>query len=183
MAEVRELDEIRGAFVVTPQIHGDDRGVFIETYRKEWLPQGAREMIQGNRADRSAGCLVGMHYHRLQSDYWYVPHGTALMALHDLRQGSPTDGASVTLELGPEHGHRGVYIPPGVAHGFWSVSDMTITYLVDGYYNPDDELGVLWNDPEMAIAWPDGEPILSARDETNPLRADLSDDLRPRWEG
>ena len=183
MADVEALQEIAGVVVVTPTMHGDERGVFLETYRKEWLPEGAPEMIQGNRADRTAGCLVGMHYHRFQADYWYVPQGTALMALHDLRVGSPTDGASYTVELGPDHGHKGVYIPPGVAHGFWSVTDMTITYLVDGYYNPDDELGVAWDDPAMGITWPGSDPVLSARDQANPLRADLEDALRPRWGG
>ena len=66
--------------------------------------------------------------------------------------GSPTDGATLTLDLGARadgtHDHRGVFIPPGVAHGFAALTDMTITYLVDGYYNPDDELGVAWDDPD-----------------------------------
>lgn len=181
MADVVESAEIAGVHVVTPDVHGDERGVFIETYRREWFP--GSEMVQGNRADRTSGCLVGMHYHLHQADYWYVPAGTALVALHDLRDGSPTDGATLTLELGPDHGHRGVYIPPGVAHGFWAVTDMTITYLVDGYYNPDDELGVAWDDPDMAIDWPGSDPIVSGRDQSNPRRTELSDRLRPRYEG
>src|SRR5437879_235618 len=82
-----------------PHLHGDDRGVFVETYRREWLPQG-REMVQANRADRQAGCVVGLHYHLHQADYWYVPAGRARVVLHDLRVGSPTDGATVTLDLG-----------------------------------------------------------------------------------
>lgn len=180
MPQVEESPLVAGAYVVTPDVHGDDRGAFVETWRKEWVP-GGREMVQANRADRQQGCLVGMHYHLHQADYWYVPFGAALMALHDLRQGSPTERATLTLELGPDHGHRGVYIPPGVAHGFWAVTDMTITYLVDGYYNPDDELGVRWDDPEMAIPWPGTDPLLSGRDQANPSRADLPDELRPRF--
>jgi dTDP-4-dehydrorhamnose 3,5-epimerase len=66
-----------------------------------------------------------------------------------------------------------VYIPPGVAHGFASITDMTITYLVDSYYNPADELGVAWDDPEIAAEWGVTDPILSDRDRQNPRRADI----------
>lgn len=178
---VEEHPDIRGVSVVTPDVVSDERGVFIETWRQEWVPDAA-EMIQANRADRGAGCLVGMHYHLHQADYWYVPSGTALVALHDLRTGSPTDGATAAFEIGPDHGHRGVYIPPGVAHGFWALTDMTITYLVDHYYNPADELGVAWDDSALAVPWPGTEPILSTRDRTLPRRADIPAELRPRWE-
>ena len=68
--------------------------MFVETYRREWFPSG-REMIQGNRADRQQGCVVGLHYHLHQADYWYVPTGGARVVLHDLREGSPTDGATL----------------------------------------------------------------------------------------
>jgi len=179
MATIDELDEIAGVRVVTPSVHGDERGVFVETYRRQWFPDG-REMVQGNRADRSAGCVVGLHYHLHQADYWYVPHGTARVVLHDLREGSPTDGATWWTDLGgPEH--RGVYIPPGVAHGFASLTDMTITYLVDGYYNPADELGVAWDDPAIGADWGVTDPVLSTRDLGNPPRRDLPADRRPHW--
>ena len=184
MAAINESEVIAGVYVVDPTQHGDARGVFVETYRREWFPQG-REMIQANRADRQAGCLVGLHYHLHQADYWYVPFGRARVVLHDLRDGSPTDGATLTIDLGTRddgtHDHRGVFIPPGVAHGFAALTDMTITYLVDGYYNPDDELGVAWDDPEVGADWGVAEPLLSPRDEKNPRRADLEDRLRPHW--
>jgi dTDP-4-dehydrorhamnose 3,5-epimerase len=176
---VEPSTEIAGVVVVTPDVHEDARGRFVETYRQEWVP-GSAPMIQANRADRSAGTLVGMHYHLHQADYWYVPVGRALVALHDLRAGSPTDGTTVTLEIG-DHDHRGVYIPPGVAHGFCARTDLTITYLVDGYYDPADELGVAWDDPDMAIPWGIDEPVLSGRDLTNPTRARIGDAARPRW--
>ena len=99
MAEVTESDVIDGVYVVQPTIHGDERGIFIETYRREWFPQG-REMIQGNRGNRQAGAVVGLHYHLHQADYWYVPIGSARVVLHDLREGSPTDGKTLTLDLG-----------------------------------------------------------------------------------
>ena len=162
MPKVYESDVIAGAWIVEPEIHGDQRGMFIETYRREWFPHG-REMIQGNRANRQAGALVGLHYHLHQADYWYVPFGTARVVLHDLREGGPTDAATLCLDLSGDN-HMGIFIPPGVAHGFAALTDMVITYLVDGYYNPQDELGVAWNDPLICADWGVATPILSARD-------------------
>jgi dTDP-4-dehydrorhamnose 3,5-epimerase len=179
MAQVTESDQIAGVWIVTPDVHGDDRGRFIETYRREWFPHG-REMIQANRADRQAGALVGLHYHLHQADYWYVPFGTARVVLHDLREGCPTDGATLELELSGDN-HHGVFIPPGVAHGFAALTDMVITYLVDGYYNANDELGVAWDDPAIGADWGVASPILSERDRSNPRRADIDPGRRPTW--
>jgi dTDP-4-dehydrorhamnose 3,5-epimerase len=179
MAEVRESDKIAGVYHVQPVLHGDERGVFVETFRREWIP-GAREMIQVNRADRTAGSIVGLHYHLHQADYWYVPFGEARVVLHDLRVGSPTDGATVMFDLGGDT-HPAVFIPPGVAHGFGALTNMTITYLVDGYYNAADELGVAWDDPEIAADWGIADPVLSARDQRNPKRTEISEGVRPVW--
>ena len=183
MAEVRPSERIDGVFIASPDVHGDERGLFVETYRRSWFP-GGREMVQANRADRREGCVVGLHYHLHQADFWYVPMGRARVVLHDLRAGSPTDGATEWFDLGApvaggDHDHRGVYIPPGVAHGFASLTDMTITYLVDGYYNAADELGVAWNDPAIDADWGLSDPVLSARDLANPLRGDLPEAFRP----
>ncbi len=214
---VTAVEAIEGVYLVLPAVHGDRRGLFVETYRREWFPTG-REMVQANRADRAAGCVVGLHYHLHQADYWYVPAGSARVVLHDLRLGSPTEGATWSVDLGtdpmnsasptvldsgdeeptnkrpqrgtqgggdsslPErHTHGGVYIPPGVAHGFAALSDVTITYLVDSYYNPDDELGVAWDDPEIAADWGVADPVLSARDSENPRRSAIPPQLWPRW--
>ena len=179
MPNIYESDTIAGAYIVEPTIHGDQRGMFIETYRREWFPNG-REMLQGNRANRQAGALVGLHYHLHQADYWYVPFGHARVVLHDLREGGPTDGATLELDLTGEN-HMGVFIPPGVAHGFSALTDMVITYLVDNYYNPADELGVMWSDSVIGADWGVATPILSARDEANPLRADIPAGRRPYW--
>jgi dTDP-4-dehydrorhamnose 3,5-epimerase len=182
MATVTESTVIAGVYIVKPLIHGDARGFFIETYRREWFPLG-REMIQGNRGDRVAGSVVGLHYHLHQADYWYVPYGRCRVVLHDLRDGSPTDGATQLIDLGAapdgSHDHRGVFIPPGVAHGFAALTDMTITYLVDGYYNAADELGVAWDDPAIGADWGVADPVLSPRDQKNPRRADLDPQFRP----
>jgi dTDP-4-dehydrorhamnose 3,5-epimerase len=179
MPEVRESDRIAGVYLVEPSIHGDQRGLFIETYRREWFPNG-REMIQGNRANRQAGALVGLHYHLHQADYWYVPFGHARVVLHDLREGGPTDGATQSLDLTGEN-HMGVFIPPGVAHGFAAITDMVITYLVDGYYNPADELGLRWDDPAVTADWGVTDPILSERDRNNPGRLAIPAGRRPYW--
>ena len=179
MAVVMESEVVAGVYVVEPVVHADQRGQFVETYRRDWVPD-AREMIQSNRADRRAGSVVGLHFHLHQADYWYVPFGTARVVLHDLRSGGPTDGATQMLDISGDN-HTGVYIPPGVAHGFAALTDMVITYLVDGYYNPADELGVAWNDPAIAADWGVTEPVLSERDAANPQRADLRDQDRPRW--
>ena len=180
MVEVTPSAAIDGVLVVDPVVHADDRGLFVETWRQEWLGN-VPPMVQGNRADRVAGTVVGLHYHLHQADYWVVAAGQARVVLHDLRTGSPTDGATVVMDLGgdgPER-HRGVYIPPGVAHGFAALSDLTITYLVDRTYDSSDELGVAWDDPAVGADWGVAGPVVSERDRANPARVDLADDLRP----
>jgi dTDP-4-dehydrorhamnose 3,5-epimerase len=182
MAELTPSTVIDDVVVVTPAVHGDDRGIFVETYRRNWFP-GGREMVQGNRAERQAGSIVGLHYHLHQADYWYVIRGHVRVVLHDLRRGSRTDGATQTIDLGEvdgaPHNHLGVYIPPGVAHGFAAITDITLTYLVDGYYNPADELGVAWDDPAVGADWGVTDPVLSGRDRTNPTRDAIEDPWVP----
>jgi dTDP-4-dehydrorhamnose 3,5-epimerase len=169
---------IDDVLVVVPEAHGDDRGRFVETYRRQWLPLG-REMVQGNRSEKQAGAVVGLHYHLHQADYWYVLRGRARVVLHDLREGSPTDGVTEVMELDGEE-DRGLFIPPGVAHGFGAVTDLLLWYLVDGYYNPADELGLAWDDPDVDAAWGIEDPVLSARDRANPRRTEIPAGLRPR---
>jgi len=135
-------------------------------------------MIQGNRSEKQAGAIVGLHYHLHQADYWYVLRGTARVVLHDLRRGSATDGATLMLDLDGGH-DRGLFIPPGVAHGFASLTDITLWYLVDGYYNPVDERGVAWDDPAIGADWGITDPVLSARDRSNPRRADIDPGSQP----
>jgi len=178
MADIENSQLINGIKIITPQIFGDERGMFVETFRQEWLPEDAPTMVQGNRATRKKGSLVGLHYHLHQEDFWYVPFGTALVALHDLREGSPTNGNSQTVEISGEN-HKCVYIPRGIAHGFLALTDMTITYLVDNYYNGSDELGVHYEDSEMAFDWPLEELTVSERDKQNPKRVDIPANIRP----
>jgi dTDP-4-dehydrorhamnose 3,5-epimerase len=178
LARIVESELIDDVRIVTPRSFADERGMFVETYRRSWFPLG-REMVQANRSDKQAGTLVGLHYHLHQADYWYVTRGLARVVLHDLRVGSATDRKTAVLEIGDDN-PQGVYIPPGVAHGFAALTDLTMTYLVDGYYNPDDELGVSWDDPEIGADWGVSEPIVSVRDRANPARSDIDAALRPR---
>jgi len=158
MATVTPSAQIAGVFIVEPVVHGDERGQFIETYRREWVP-GAREMIQTNRGDRQQGAVVGLHYHLHQADYWYIPFGRCRVVLHDLREGSPTDGATEVLDLGRRddgiHDHRGIFIPPGVAHGYKVIGgeECMLVYLTDRFYNPADEGRIPFNDPGINYDW------------------------------
>lgn len=141
--------------------HGDARGGFTETYRQEWFD--GPPMVQGNRSDSAAGTIRGLHFHRKQSDYWLCIKGTLLVCLYDARPGSPTEGVTQGIVL-TDATNAGIYIPPGVAHGFAALEDVTLTYLVDNYYDGDDEFGVRWDDPDVAMDWGIVNPILSARD-------------------
>jgi len=177
--EITPSEVIKDVVVVEPDSHGDERGRFVETYRRSWFGLG-REMVQGNRTEKQAGAVVGLHYHLHQADYWYVLRGRARVILHDLRVGSPTDGATLALDLDGDV-DRGVFIPPGVAHGFASHRDLLMWYLVDNYYNPADELGVAWDDPDIAGDWGVADPVLSNRDRENPRRVDLAPAVRPHY--
>jgi len=163
---------IDGVVVRELTAHGDERGRFVEHYRDEWVGDGPR-MIQGNVVTRAAGAIVGLHHHRRQSDWWYLVAGTARYVLHDLRPSSPTHGLTWTRDVTAPDDQVGLYIPPGVAHGFAALTDITLTYLVSGYYDPEDELGLAWDDPTLAIDWGITDPILSERDRTNPTLAEL----------
>jgi dTDP-4-dehydrorhamnose 3,5-epimerase len=149
----------------------DERGVFTETFRREWFPQVSWERIQTNWSVSKAGVLRGLHYHFRQIDYWLVVQGTNRAGLADLRPNSPSYLQSATLELSADQ-PRGLFIPVGVAHGFYALTDAMLTYTVNNYYDGADELGVAWNDPDLAVPWEVTAPVLSPRDAGNPpLRA------------
>lgn len=161
---------IEGVIVKELTPHGDARGVFVETFRKEWLPDGFTP-VQANRADRAAGSVTGPHFHLHQADWWYVTRGRARLVLHDLRESSPTQGETMIIDVDGDH--RGVYVPPGVAHGFSAITDMTLSYLVDQYYDVTDENGVAWDDPDLGIDWGVSDPIVTERDASNPRLSEL----------
>lgn len=172
MSHIEESALIKDVQIVNLQTFGDDRGRFTETFRKEWFPQRSWDIVQTNRSESKAGVLRGLHYHFHQVDYWFAAAGQIRAALYDLRPGSPTYGAAQTLEIGGEN-QKGIFIPVGVAHGFYTVKDAILIYIVDNYYNGADEFGVAWNDPEIAMPWGVESPILSSRDAANPFLRDI----------
>jgi dTDP-4-dehydrorhamnose 3,5-epimerase len=165
MIKITESDVIAGVKFVGFHVWVDDRGRFLETFRK-W------EIVQTNCSYSKANVLRGLHYHRRQVDYWFVPQGTIRVALVDLRRSSPTQSASQTLEIG-EDNPTGVFIPVGIAHGFVALTDATLTYLVDNFYDGSDEHGVAWNDPTLGIDWGLSDPVLSSRDRRNSLLGEI----------
>jgi len=177
VAEVVKSPRIDGVYVVRLQTHPDSRGRFVETFRRRWIP-GCREMVQANRSDSQPGVLRGIHYHLFQADYWYVPTGRSFVALVDMRQGSPTFKTVETLEMGDAN-EVGVYIPPGVGHGFFALTPVVMTYLVDQEFDGSDEFGVRFDDPTLAIPWPEGERIVSDRDRANPALTEIPQENLP----
>lgn len=160
------------------QVWGDARGRFMETFRKSWFPERSWAVVQTNCSISRARVLRGLHYHLRQVDVWFVPRGTIRVGLADLRRSSPTQGAAEVLELGEDTPYA-LYIPVGVAHGFLALTDAVLTYVVDNYHDGSDELGVAWNDPDLAVPWGATAPVLSPRDQQNPLRRDLEAHLIP----
>ncbi len=174
MTQIEESPVISGVYVAHLRPFADERGRFMETFRKEWFPQRSWEKMQSNRSDSRAGVLRGLHYHHHQVDYWYVLRGSIRAGLVDLRPTSTTYLATQTVEMGAQN-EIGLFIPIGVAHGFVTLTDATLTYIVDSYYDGGaDEFGVAWNDPEISLDWGIAEPIVSPRDAQNPFLKDIS---------
>jgi len=174
---LRESEQIHGVFTVVHQAVSDERGQFTEIFRREWFPQRTWEQLQCNRSESRRGVLRGLHYHHQQVDYWQCMDGSVRVGLYDLRPGSPTRGAGFTMDIDSER-PRGIFIPSGVAHGYLALTDATIIYVVDQYYDGGkDEFGVTWDDPDIGLAWgiEAAEVTLSERDLANPSLRDLDD--------
>jgi dTDP-4-dehydrorhamnose 3,5-epimerase len=143
--------------------HADDRGEFTELFRDEWETGVAP--VQWNAVRSEAGVVRGVHCHPLHADALIVVAGMMRLGLADLRPASPTAGAACTLEL-PGDEMRLVTIPPGVAHGFYFPVPSLHVYAVDRTWDPDDELGCRWDDPELGLDWELAGPVrISERDE------------------
>jgi len=168
----QESTRIQGVYTVPIRVFADERGRFMETFRREWFPWVNWDKMQGNRSDSKPHVLRGLHYHHHQIDYWYVIDGTVRAAMVDLRPSSPTYHAVETIEIGDDH-NAGLFIPVGVAHGFVALTDVTLTYIVNNYYDGSDEYGVAWNDPALNIPWGIDSPIISGRDAQNPFLKDI----------
>ncbi|MCB9461914.1 MAG: dTDP-4-dehydrorhamnose 3,5-epimerase [Anaerolineaceae bacterium] len=162
--------KLPGAFLITLEPVGDNRGYFVETYRQDLFAEHglATNWVQENQSLSSQkGTVRGLHFQRpphTEAKLVRVLQGIALDVIVDLRVDSPTYGQYEAIELS-ESNHRLLYIPKGFGHGFCTLSEnMVISYKVDAYYAPGAASGILWNDPDVAIDWPVTHPIMSERD-------------------
>ena len=169
--------ELEGAYIIDVQTFGDHRGYFMETYKKsDFDAAGLRyDFVQDNQSSSRKGVLRGLHFQKTfpQAKLVRVLSGEVFDVAVDLRKGSETYGKWTSVLLSGEN-RRQFMIPRGFAHGFLVVSDYAeFAYKCDELYHPEDEGGILWNDPDMAIDWPDtGEIILSEKDKNNPTLAE-----------
>lgn len=169
---VTPLPGLPEVLLVEPKVFADQRGWFMETYkRSEFEAEGIRRaFVQDNHSCSAPGTLRGLHYqrHHPQGKLVRVVRGRVLDVAVDIRRGSPTFGRWVSADLSAEN-HRQLYIPPGFAHGFCvPAEESEVEYRCTDYYAPDDERGIIWNDPEIAIKWSIDTPLLSPKDQTFP---------------
>ena len=162
--------------------HGDARGSFRELWRASLFPH--QDFRQANLSTSAAGVLRGLHLHRRQDDLWIVASGRAFVALVDIRPLLDGSGPFALVETRELAADDWVEIPTGVAHGFLALAPLDLVYLVTNEYDGSDELGFAWDDPAVGVPWPvldttpDGRPVLSGRDTSNPSLADLVVRLR-----
>ena len=158
--------------LMTPQVFGDERGFFMETFRQHAFEELCAKVsfVQDNHSLSSQGILRGLHYQleKPQGKLVRVTQGEVYDIAVDLRRSSPTFGQAVGVTLSAENKQL-LWIPPGFAHGFYVTSESAeFVYKCTDYYNPGDEYTLQWNDPALAIRWPlvNGEqPQLSAKDQ------------------
>lgn len=168
-----------GVLLVEPRVHRDHRGFFLETYhRSRYAEHGIdATFVQDNHSRSEGPILRGLHAQgrRPQGKLVRAVEGTIFDVAVDIRVGSPTFGRWVGYELSAENFHQ-LWVPPGFAHGFCLVSESAqVEYKCTDLYAPDDELTVLWNDPEIGVEWPVDEPILSAKDRAAPTLAEMAE--------
>jgi dTDP-4-dehydrorhamnose 3,5-epimerase len=171
---------IPDVLLITPKRHGDTRGWFAETWSQKALAGTVADttFVQDNQAFSAAkGTLRGLHFQlapNAQGKLIRALRGAIFDVAVDVRPGSPTYGQHVSAELTAEGGEQ-LWVPRGFAHGYCTVTDdCEIFYKVDAPYAPQSEGGIIWNDPDLGIAWPlAGEPILSGKDTTLPRLKDL----------
>ena len=162
-----------GVVIIEPKVHADQRGFFMETYKKsEFAAAGiALDFVQENHSRSVAGTLRGLHLQRppkAQAKLVRVLEGEIFDVAADIRPDSPTYGVWVGARLSSEN-RRSMFIPAGFAHGFCVVSaEAQVIYKTSDEYAPELESGVRWDDPLLAIEWPCAEPLLSERDKKWP---------------
>jgi dTDP-4-dehydrorhamnose 3,5-epimerase len=173
--------KLDGLVLVEPQVHGDERGFFVETYGKDaWAELGVdAEFVQHNHSRSSHGTLRGLHFQTSpgQAKLLRCARGAILDVAVDLRRDSSTYGQWEGHVLDDERHHQ-LFVPIGFAHGFVVLSDVAdVAYLVSSVYDPATEAGIAWDDPAIGVDWQVAEPLLSGRDKVAPRLAEIADSL------
>jgi len=169
-----ETCEIEGLKVITPEVHGDERGYFIETYQYNDFKEAGIDVVfvQDNQSASTKNVLRGLHFqiNYPQDKLVRVINGTVYDVAVDLREGSKTFGKWFGVELSAEN-KKQFFIPKGFAHGFYVMSDYAeFVYKVSDFYHPNDEGGLMYNDPQIGVEWPfddSADLILSAKDKVH----------------
>ena len=170
-----------GLYVIEPKVFGDERGFFMEFYNKREFQEAGIdvEFVQDNHSRSRKGVLRGMHFQKKhpQGKLVRVTRGAVFDAVIDIRKDSPTFGKWYGVELSEEN-KRMLYVPPGFAHGFLALTDIVdFMYKCTDFYYPDDEGGIIWNDPDVGIEWPlervGNELIVSEKDKKWPMLLDV----------
>lgn len=175
---------IPGLLLIKPQVFGDERGFFLESYqRSRFVENGIPlDFVQDNHSRSTLGVVRGLHYtiKRPQAQTVYVSNGKIFDVAVDLRRNSPTFGRGFGVIIDGDDPSM-LYLPPGFAHGFCVLSARAdVHYKVTHVYEADDEAGLYWNDPVLGVDWPVTDPSLKARDAAFPLLADIPSDRLPQ---
>ena len=174
--------ELEGPLILEPKIFKDDRGQFVETFHQpRYAALGIGPFLQDNWSSSKKGVLRGLHFQhpRSQGKLVMVTRGAAWDVIVDVRNGSPSFGKSVNVELTQTNG-RQFWIPPGFAHGFVAlVDDTEVFYKCTEVYSPEDERSLHWADPELGLRWPVSAPRVSSKDQRAPRLKDVTE--LPVW--
>ncbi|MBT8062822.1 MAG: dTDP-4-dehydrorhamnose 3,5-epimerase [Gammaproteobacteria bacterium] len=175
---------LEGVLIIEPQVHGDSRGFFMESWRREaYLAAGIPDMVQSNYSRSGRGVLRGLHfqYPEPQGKLVSVLQGTIWDVAVDIRAGSPGFGQWTATELSGEN-HRQFYVPEGFAHGFCVTSDYALVhYMCSRQFNVDYDAAVAWDDPAIGIEWPLLPASVSERDRGAPPLSEWPADKLPPY--
>ena len=171
---------IKDVYVIEPKVFGDERGYFKENYSAKTFEEAGLDytFVQDNQSRSRKGVLRGLHFQKTypQAKLVRVLNGSVFDVAVDLREGSPTYGKWVGVELSGDN-HKQLMIPRGFAHGFLVLSDTAeFAYKCDDFYHPEDEGGIMYNDEEIGIVWPeiDGDLLLSEKDLKHPKLSEVN---------
>jgi len=174
-----------GVIELRPTVFRDKRGFFLETYHQaKFAELGIRDrFVQDNHSSSVSGTLRGLHYqlHHPQAKLCRVVEGTALDIAVDIRVGSPQFGKWTSVRLSAAEQNQ-IYIPKGFAHAFLALTEtVQFLYKCSGFYDPKDERGILWCDPDLNVSWGIPDVLVSDKDAKNPRLAEVREEFLPRY--